>query len=246
MRPLLILPFALLLPAAVSAKDPPRTLFISPMGEPFRTEDGKPEVPWFVRADKDGDGGISLTEFVIDAARFFTALDLNHDGALSPDEVHRYETEVAPELQASGFEGDGDFAGGRPADRGGGHSDGRPGGDFGGGARRGGPGGGHRDAGMRGGNRGGGGSGGALEGAGRYGYIDTAEPVTAADSDRSGIITRAEFLSAAQHRFELLDSGQHGTLVPRDLPRLKANPHRPRVPSRTPPPDGAGLSSAGD
>ncbi len=74
-----------------------------------------------------------------------------------------------------------------------------------------------------------------LEGAGRYGYIDTPEPVTAADIDLSGIVTRAEFLSAAGRRFELLDANRDGSIGERELPRLKVNPHRERPRLRSAP-----------
>ena len=76
-------------------------LFLSPMGEPFRAAAGAPDPvgAWFARADVDHDGQISLAEMVADADRFFTALDVNGDGELLPDEVTRYERDVAPEVQ---------------------------------------------------------------------------------------------------------------------------------------------------
>ena len=96
---LLLVALAPIAPAL--AKDPPRTLFISPMGQPFRTDDGAPEAAWFKAADKDGDGQITLTEFQLDASRFFVLLDVNKDGVLSADEIRRYETEIAPEVQTT-------------------------------------------------------------------------------------------------------------------------------------------------
>lgn len=241
---------------ALARDQPPRNLFISPMGEPFRSGDGQPEAAWFARADKDGDGRLTLTEFTLDAARFFATLDVDHDGALSAAEVQRYETAIAPEIQSRGFGAD-DAGGGAAGGSGhpgggGGHRSGGPGGGSGGGfggggggfgggfgGSGGGGGGGHRTHG--GGGRDDGGSGGGfsapLEGAGRYGYIDTPEPVSAADADLSGTITRAEFLAAAGRRFDLLDANRDGSIVARELPRLKANPRRGRPAGDRPPGD---------
>ena len=80
---------------------PPIVVFISPMGEPFRRAQapGEPIERWFQGADTDRDGALGITEFQADAARFFATLDVNHDGEIAPDEVTRYETQVAPEVQ---------------------------------------------------------------------------------------------------------------------------------------------------
>ena len=81
---------------------PPVIVFISPMGEPFRRAQGsgEPIDRWFNGADADHDGAIGVTEFQADAARFYATLDVNHDGEIAPDEMIRYETEIAPEVQA--------------------------------------------------------------------------------------------------------------------------------------------------
>jgi Ca2+-binding EF-hand superfamily protein len=80
---------------------PTIVVFISPMGEPFRRTQGpgEPVERWFQGADTDHDGAIGVTEFQADAARFFATLDVNHDGEIAPDEINRYETQVAPEVQ---------------------------------------------------------------------------------------------------------------------------------------------------
>jgi Ca2+-binding EF-hand superfamily protein len=80
---------------------PPVRVFISPMGEPFRRADGpgEPIERWFAGADADHDGALSVTEFQADAARFFGTLDVNHDNEIAPDEISRYETQIAPEVQ---------------------------------------------------------------------------------------------------------------------------------------------------
>ena len=76
-------------------------VFISPMGEPFRRAQGpgEPIERWFAGADSDHDGAVGVLEFQADAARFFATLDVNHDGEIAPDEIIRYETEIAPEVQ---------------------------------------------------------------------------------------------------------------------------------------------------
>jgi hypothetical protein len=77
-------------------------VFISPMGEPFRRAQGpgEPIERWFNGADADHDGGVTVTEFQADAARFYATLDVNRDNEIAPDEIIRYETQVAPEVQA--------------------------------------------------------------------------------------------------------------------------------------------------
>jgi EF hand len=76
-------------------------VFISPMGEPFRRAQapGEPIERWFTGADGDHDGALSVTEFQADAVRFFGTLDVNHDGEIDPQEIIRYESEIAPEVQ---------------------------------------------------------------------------------------------------------------------------------------------------
>ena len=88
-------------PPAAPPAAPPIRVFMSPMGEPFRRDQGpgEPIERWFAGADTDHDGAVSVTEFQADAARFFATLDVNHDNEIAPDEVVRYETEVAPEVQ---------------------------------------------------------------------------------------------------------------------------------------------------
>ncbi len=95
------LAFALLLlacPAAALAQAPAGGLFLSPMGEPFRSA-GDNVGAWFAAADRDRDGALTAAELRADAARFFAALDSDGDGEIEPGEMARYENEVAPEVQ---------------------------------------------------------------------------------------------------------------------------------------------------
>ena len=105
---LLSLSLATLAVGAVADAQPPAppagqqvVVFISPLGEPFRRSQGpgEPIERWFTGADSDHDGAVGVLEFQADAARFFATLDVNHDGEIAPDEVIRYETEIAPEVQ---------------------------------------------------------------------------------------------------------------------------------------------------
>lgn len=81
---------------------PPVSVFISPMGEPFRRAQGpgEPVERWFAGADADRDGAVTVTEFQADAARFYGTLDVNSNGEIAPDEISRYETQIAPEIQS--------------------------------------------------------------------------------------------------------------------------------------------------
>ena len=73
------------------------SVYVSLMGEPFRTNDaGKdPFDQWFELADRDGDGAISRLEFRQDAEAFFAGLDTTEDKVIDADEMRDYET-MAP------------------------------------------------------------------------------------------------------------------------------------------------------
>lgn len=120
----LLLPLLILIaPAALAAQPAPPlapggSLFLSPMGEPFRS--GQPAADnvgtWFAAADRDGDRALTLAELSEDSARFFGLIDADRDGELEIVEIARYENEVAPEVQV-GLQmratGVGDWRGGR-------------------------------------------------------------------------------------------------------------------------------------
>ncbi len=105
---LLLLAFA---PGAIAASRRSQTtpledahLFISPMGQPFRSASGQPYpvVQWFKAADADHDGKLDKAEFKADAQSFFGVLDRNRDGMVTDSEIVYYETVLVPELNASG------------------------------------------------------------------------------------------------------------------------------------------------
>lgn len=213
MRTSLLAPLAIAaclgLPAAGQAgagadrRGPPAPFFMSPMGEPFRGSPRgmEPLQAWFSVADGDRDGGINLAEMQRDAIRFFESLDVDGDGEIEPDEVTRYENEVAPELLR------------RPAGRGGGF--GGPGRTPPGGMRGPGPGGPPRGRppGM-------GGPDGFPAAPGAPALLGLREPVASADENLNRGVTRAEFLKAAGQRLVLLDRNRDGRLQPEELAPL--------------------------
>jgi hypothetical protein len=50
---------------------------------------------WFDRVDASHDGAISLEEYLGDARRQFTAMDLDHDGVVTPAELSQYRQPYA-------------------------------------------------------------------------------------------------------------------------------------------------------
>jgi hypothetical protein len=181
-------------------------IFISPAGEPYRPEDGaQPMRQWFDRADLNHDGLLTAAEFDADQLRFFAIVDLDKDGVISSVEVRNYEENIAPEILAANERADlqtvpeepipGDVAR---------IPNGRNGGGQGGGGRggRGGPlmtGGGFVENGR--------------QGAGRFGLINEAEPLRAADADFDYKVTLAEWLAASARRFGLLDTNKDGKIA---------------------------------
>ena len=119
-----IVPFFLLaapvaLPAQPGPPPPARdSLFISPMGEPFRSDrPGADNIgTWFAAADRDGDRALTQAELRADSERFFALLDTDRDNELEMSEIARYENEIAPEVQV-GLQmretGIGDWRGGK-------------------------------------------------------------------------------------------------------------------------------------
>ncbi len=81
--------------------------FISPMGEPFRSDDKLSGAEhWFAQADKSGNGRLTREEFEADALRFFAVVDTDHDGEICPAELQHYEVDIAPEVTVTSTYGD--------------------------------------------------------------------------------------------------------------------------------------------
>src|SRR5262245_271448 len=100
MRAVVVMAMAMVLGASGAALAQRAPLFISPMGEPFRSQEGAAPIQvWFAAADADHDGKLSQAEFLAQAQSFFTAtLDANHDGdATSLESTTLYRAQ-APEV----------------------------------------------------------------------------------------------------------------------------------------------------
>ena len=63
-----------------------------------------------------------------------------------------------------------------------------------------------------------------LMGAAAYGLLAEPEPVSAADADLNGRITKVEFLAAADRRFARLDKNADGRLEMAELPKTAVQP----------------------
>jgi hypothetical protein len=204
-----------------AAKPAGHHLFISPSGEPFRTDDGL--VAWLAGADADHDGALTYDEFHADAMRFFKVLDTNHDGVIDGFEIQAYEHDMVPEIDNIPYDAP------QPRSSGSGGGGGR-GGGMGGGRHGGGMGGGMGGGGGRHGGGGMGGSNGSAapsaapvqpragrEGAARYSLINEPQPVSAADEDINGKVTLEEWDHATKRRFKLLDKTGIGKLTRESL-----------------------------
>jgi len=210
---------ALARPAPPDDDDLPPNVFISPCGQPFRAPERAPYpvVAWFKQANKAGDGKLTKTELVADAAAFFDVLDRSHNGVLDPFDIQFYERRIAPEVlgvrvdvtafagfwkvwraQYGGLSGPGGTIASPgqeqplgPADQGEDRTS-RP-----------------QTLDVSG------------EGAAPYSFFAAPEPVTAADTDLNGFIRKEEFLALAQRRFAQLDNDGQGYLTLAGLPKTK-------------------------
>jgi hypothetical protein len=206
----------ILVAAAVAEEPPPIVVkaypwapFISPMGEPFRARatGEAPITRWFAGADRNKDGLLTADELQSDADRFFARLDSNRDSRIDPEELVRYEWEIAPEIQVnSNWRRPRGQAAAEPRPQ----PDDPPG-DL---PRK-------RTEDEHDGYRING-----LQGAARYGLLNIPQPVASADADFNRVITLVEFRQAAATRFKLLDGQGLGRIT---LPELEARlPVRPK------------------
>ncbi|HEY5107054.1 MAG TPA: hypothetical protein VII73_09840 [Caulobacteraceae bacterium] len=203
-------------PARVAARgdeddEGPPNVFISPCGEPFRAATDAPYAValWFKQADANADGRVDHGEFIADAERFFAKLDIHKQGALGAYDIAVYERRIAPEVLGGHYQvgaiGHRGLKWLAQADRPG-EID--PGGSVPPEATP------RKDLDETG------------VGASPYSFFDEPEPVTAADLDLVGYITKANFLKLAEMHFTTLDSGGQGYLTLAKLPKTQVQKQR--------------------
>lgn len=183
-------------------------VFISPSGQPFRARMSAPYPvgDWFKQADRNGDGKIDKAEFIADAMVFFTFLDKNGDGVLSPPEVAYYEQRIAPEVLGFRIETESLTTrhrhgllwqvGVTPDSA---IDPGANSGDEGDAPKE------HVDE--------------SGEGASPYSFFDEPEPVMAADLSFRGLVTKQGFIRLAGIHFDTLDADEQGFLLLEKLPK---------------------------
>jgi len=191
-------------------------LFISPSGQPFRSQPGEPYpvVAWFNATDKDHDGKISRAEFRAEAEDFFHQLDVRKTGVIDDQIIGLYEKKVVPEIlanshpvrfdggsgepklikaQVSGMPGTpGGFGGpgGPPVISG---DDRLPQANFGGKP--------------------------IPAGAAAFGLLNDPEPLRSADRAFRSRLKLEDILAQADRNFDALDMDHQGYLTLEDLPR---------------------------
>lgn len=177
------------------------------------------QAQWLARADTSRDGRLDLAEFRADGARWFSTMDLDTDGQVTPQELRKVRASLG-----GGGPGRGS---GEDRDRGDGPRDGR-------GARGGfgddsGAGSGLLNAGPGGGRGGPGrGPGGDTPPGGGRGFGASAEPdpVMAADANFDFAVSRQEYEAYTGRKFALLDVNRDGSLVAAELASLCGAPDR--------------------
>jgi hypothetical protein len=207
----------------------PPNVFYSPSGRPYRAKAGQPYpvVDWFNQADADHDGKLDKAEFLADAMAFFAIVDRNGDGVISPQEVAFYEQNIAPEVLGMRVIGtryrviedrprlwlvQGMLGGSGP---GGANMsiDPNPVQDPDQTEKR------QRaepyDA--------------SGKGAAPYGFFDEPEPVTAADVNFRGLISKGDFKTLAEAHFRTLDREGVGYLTLAGLPQTPVQDRLARV-----------------
>jgi hypothetical protein len=166
-------------------------LFMSPMGEPYRSETEPSIVAWFAAADADDDQRLSRAEFVDRANVFFTrVLDANQDGGVTSAESTAFWRLRAPEVLASRAPAATPRAGPTLGIASNAGSQRR---------RQ------ERDQ--------------PRQGAAVYGILFEAEPVMSCDADMSRRVTAEEFQACANRRFDQIDVDGDGHFTIAESPR---------------------------
>jgi hypothetical protein len=210
--------------AAEDDDDTPENAFISPCGKPFRAPPGAPYpiAAWFAEADKSGDGKLDRAEFLADAEAFFKVLDRQNHGVLDNFDVQYYEHRIAPEVLGLRVDVQAGL-GKRPRGarlwlaqnpRGGmdyapsaeDDSSGEPKSPH------------QLDE--------------SKQGASPFSLFEEPEPVTAADFQFSGSVTKANFLKLADAHFTTLDVHGAGFLTLAGLPKTPVQKQLERHPRR--------------
>lgn len=180
--------------AAAQDAPPSRgTLFVSPMGEPFRG--AAPHDQWFDGADANHDGVLTVEEMTADAARLFVLLDVRKDGEIDPQDIERYEGVLVPEIWVTGPR---ERQGYRIGDSQIGPRDGE---------------GGPTQVSKRPEVQ-------VKKGAARFGYLDYPQPIMVADRNFNRGVDTREFAKAAETRFDMLDKNGDGKIEKSELPKL--------------------------
>jgi Ca2+-binding EF-hand superfamily protein len=193
--------------------------FISPMGEPIRARSPNEDTlaRWFSQVDLNHDGYLTAGELQAYAVSYFSLLDTNRDGQIDPDELQQYEWRIAPEIQVNSrlrrARAPGEAAAPKDDTSPAEDSDNNGSWHQGHGEERG-DGEWETSSGRRNLDQG-------LQGAARYGLLNLPEPVAAADADFDRAITLQEFKQAAFDRFQLLDTGHHGRISLQELETIR-------------------------
>jgi len=193
-------------------------VFISPAGKPFRARDGAPYpvAAWFAEADANHDGKLDRAEFVADAEAFFKLLDRSKDGVLDNFDVQFYEHRVAPEILGYRVQV-GAAAPPRPrlwlAQSPSGMDE-APSSDEDSSSSK------PKTLDE------------SKTGAAPYSFFQEPEPITAADFQFNGYITKANFLKLADMHFATLDTHGEGFLTLSGLPKTTAQKELERRPRR--------------
>lgn len=173
---------------------------------------------WFDRVDAPHAGTIDLATFLADASRQYAAMDLDHHGEITPDELTRYRQAYMAELRVAEAADDDtlrpDQSTQRPNQSGSPPDQSAP-----------------RQGGGRGGGRGGsGGLGGAGSDKGdvdpnpRDIARDRPDPVMIADVTLHNRVTLAEFLAYERENFAEFDTNHDGRLSKDELTRSCPKP----------------------